>query len=136
MEGADQREFVGQRESVCGEELRQAMQGCWQREWTQSKGSKRGAPTSGFDHRHLAGPADAVRDPDAPVKTNEIRAAAEEHVLTVVDNLANARMQIRTGTPAQVAAPFDQFDAQPGLGQRAGRAHAGHAAAYHGDGLL
>ncbi len=79
---------------------------------------------------------DAVRDADAAVEADQIGAAAEEHVLAVVDDLAHARMQIRARPAAQVAAALDQLDAKTGLGQRAGRAHAGHAAADHGNGLL
>ncbi len=76
----------------------------------------------------------AVRNPDAPVEAGEVGAAAEEHVLAVVDDLAQARMEVRRGAPAQVAAPLDELHAQAGFGQRAGRAHAGNAAADHGDG--
>ena len=79
---------------------------------------------------------DAFRDADAPVKADEIGAAAEEHVLAVVDDLAHAGMQVGAGPSAQVTAPLDQLHAQASLGQRAGRAHAGHAAADHGDGFL
>ncbi len=43
---------------------------------------------------------------------------------------SDAGMQIRASPAAEVAATLDELDAKPGLGQRAGRAHAGHAAAY------
>jgi hypothetical protein len=74
---------------------------------------------------------DAVRDADAPVETDEIGAAAEEHVLAVVDDLVDAGMQVGAGASAEIAAALDELHAEPGLGQRAGRAHAGHAAADH-----
>ena len=56
-------------------------------------------------------PSTTVRDPDAPVEPNEIRAAAEEHMLAVIDDLADARMRIGRSAPAKIAAPLDQFDA-------------------------
>jgi hypothetical protein len=90
---------------------------------------------AGLDHRHLAGPVDAARGADAAIETDEIGAAAEEHVLAVVNDFAHAGMKIRTGAPAQVAASLDEPHGESGIGEGAGRAHAGHAASNHGDGL-
>jgi hypothetical protein len=77
----------------------------------------------------------AVRDTDAAVKTREICAAAEEHMLAIIDDLFHSRMQIGTGTTAQVAAALDELHAQAGFGQGAGRAHAGYAATDNRDSL-
>jgi hypothetical protein len=72
---------------------------------------------------------DAIRDADALEETNQICAAAKEYMLAVVDDLVDAGMPVGTGTASKVAASFDEFDAQPGLGQRARSTHAGHATA-------
>jgi hypothetical protein len=45
-------------------------------------------------------------------------------------------MKVRRSPAAQIAALLDQLHAQAGLGQGAGRAHSGHAAADDGDGPL
>jgi hypothetical protein len=68
-------------------------------------------------------------DPNAPIEPDQIGAAAEEHVLAVVDDLIDTGMAIGAGPAAEIAAPLDELDAEPGLGQSAGRAHAGHASA-------
>ena len=68
---------------------------------------------------------------NAPVETNQIRTAAEEHMLAVVDNLVHTRMPVGARAPTQVVAALDKLDAQAGLSERAGSAHAGDAAAYH-----
>ena len=78
---------------------------------------------------------DAVGDADAAIEADEIGAAAEEHMLAVVDDLVDAGMQIRTGTAAQVAAALEQLHAQARLGQSASRAHAGHASADDSNGF-
>ncbi len=92
---------------------------------------KQRPPSAWLDHRHRARPVDSFRHADAPVKPNQIRAAAKQHMLAVVDHFIDARMPIGTRAPAQVAAPLHELHAQPGLGQRARRAHAGHAPANH-----
>ena len=78
----------------------------------QSRRAQPRPPPARLDHRHLAGPVDAVRDADASIEANEIRAAAKEHMLAVVDDLIDARMQIGTGAPAEVAAPLDELHAK------------------------
>ena len=49
-------------------------------------------------------------------------------MLAVIDDLVYAWMQIRTCPAAKVSAPLNKTHVQPGLGQRARRAHPGHAA--------
>jgi hypothetical protein len=78
---------------------------------------------------------DAIRDTDAPIEALQIRAAAEEHVLAVVDGLADAWMPVGKSPPAQVGTPLDQLHAEAGLSQSAGRAHPRYAAADDRNGL-
>ena len=79
-------------------------------------------------------PVNLLFDADAAVEADEIGAAAEEHVLAVVDDFVDAGMQIGRCAAAEIAATLDELHAIAGLGQGTGRAHAGHAAADHGDG--
>ena len=123
--GAGQSELVCAGEGLGGEQARQAVQ----RSRQPAMGPSTRAPSAGLDHGHLAGPVNVVGDADAPVEADEIGAAAEEHVLAVVDDLVDAGMQIGAGAAAEVAAPFDEVHAESGFGKSAGRAHAGHAAA-------
>jgi len=71
-----------------------------------------------LNHRHLAGPLDAIFHADAAIEADEIRAAAKEHVLAVVDDFIHARVQVGTGASAKIAAAFNELYAQPCLGQR------------------
>jgi hypothetical protein len=89
-----------------------------------------------LNHRHLAGPMNAVGDANSFVEPREIRAAAKEHMLAVVDDFVHTGMQVGTGPSAEIAAPFYQLHAQACLGQRAGSTHAGNPAADDGDCLL
>ena len=93
-------------------------------------------PPARLDHGHIAGPADAARNPYAPIEADEIGAASEQHVLTVVYHLADARMEIGRGPSTQVAATLDELHMKARLGQRAGRAHACNAATDDGDSPL
>ena len=101
-----------------------------QLEWTKP----RSAPAR-LDHGHVGGPVNLVLNADPPVKPKQICAASEQHVLAIVDRLANARMEIGAGAPAKITALLNQMHAQPSLGQRASCAHACHAAADDRDGL-
>ena len=74
-----------------------------------------------------------IVDADALIEADEIGAAAEEHVLAIVDDFIDAGMQIGTCATAEVAPPLNKIDAQPGFSQRAGGTHAGYAPADDGD---
>ena len=73
-------------------------------------------------------------DADAPIEADEIGAAAEEHVLAVVDDFVDAGMQVGGCAAAEIAAAFDELDAVAGFGEGAGGTHTGDAAADDGDG--
>jgi hypothetical protein len=77
---------------------------------------------------------DFVGDADADVETKNIGTATEDYMLAVIDDLANAGMEIRTSPPTQVASPLHKLHAQAGFGKSASSAHAGNAAADDGDG--
>jgi hypothetical protein len=73
----------------------------------------------------------ALRNADSPIEANQIGAAAKQDVLAIVDDFVDARMTVRAGPAAKIAAALDKPDAKTGLGKGAGRAHAGYAAADH-----
>ena len=96
--------------------------------------TKPGAPAAGLDHRHLAGPVNRSATPMRLIEADEVGAAAEQHVLAVVDDFVDAGMQVRRGAATEIAATFDELHAEAGFGQRTSGAHAGDAAADDGDG--
>jgi hypothetical protein len=68
-------------------------------------------------------------DTDAFVQANEVGAAAEEHVLAVVYDFANAGMQIRRGAATEISAAFDKLYAEASLGESTGSTDTGDSAA-------
>ena len=78
-----------------------------------------------LNHGHLAGPVDLIVNANAFVESDEVGAAAEENMLTVVNDFVDARMQIGAGAPAQIAATFDKLYVKTCFSQRTGSAHAG-----------
>ena len=93
------------------------------------------ATTAGLDHCHVAGPVDLVIDANAAVEGEEIRVGADKRVLAVVDNFVDAGMEIGAGAAAEIRAALEEGDPQAGLGESAGGAHAGYAAADYRHGL-
>ena len=77
---------------------------------------------------------DLFRHADPLVKADEIGAAAEQHVLTIVDDLVDPGMKIGGRASAEGPAPLQKLHAEPGLRQRAGSAHARYTAADDCDG--
>ena len=67
---------------------------------------------------------------DAPVEIVEIRAAAEGHVLAVVDVLA-AGQRVGRSTATEEGALFEQTHAEAGFSQRDGRGKPRQSAADH-----
>ena len=57
--------------------------------------------------------SDLIENADAPVEADEIGAAAEEHVLAVVDDFVDAGMQVGARAPAEVAAALDELHPEP-----------------------
>ena len=53
------------------------------------------SPATWLDESQTVEPSDFVDDPDATIKVEQIGAASEEDVLTVIYNLAGSRMLIR-----------------------------------------
>src|SRR5271163_3221979 len=75
--------------------------------------------SSRFEKRQFVIPANLVLDSGAPVKIEQVRAATEQHMLAVVDNLSGARVLIGRCAPTEIGAAFKERDAKSGIGQSA-----------------
>src|ERR1017187_1528193 len=71
-----------------------------------------------------------ISDADAAIEADEIGAATEKHMLAVINHLAQTGMQVRRGTPAEIASPLRKLHVETSLRQRAGSSHSGHATAH------
>src|SRR5579864_7868750 len=100
----------------------------------ERRGTEYRAPAARLDHGHPGGPADFLFDTDALVEPDEVGAAPEKDVLAVVDDFADARMQVRGSAAAEVGAALGELHVVAGLSERASGAHAGYSAADDGDG--
>jgi hypothetical protein len=62
-------------------------------------------------------PADLIFNSDAAIELDEIGAATEQHVLTVVYDFTRGRMLIRGGPSAKISAAFEERDAESAIGK-------------------
>jgi hypothetical protein len=104
---------------------------CMQRRG-QSRFVHHRCPSARFDEGHLIEPVNLAIDSDATVELDEIRAAAKQHVLTVVDNLTCAGMLVGRRAPTEIGASLEQGNVEAGRTQRACRRQSGQTASDHG----
>ena len=78
-----------------------------------------GVSTPGFEEVQSRIPADFVFHSATPVEINQVGAAAEQHVLTVVDDLSSSWMLIRRCPATEIGTPLKQLDTISGVSQRA-----------------
>src|SRR6266403_2671196 len=76
-----------------------------------------GSVSSRLEERQFLIPANFVLNPRATIEIEQVGAAAEQHMLAIVDNFAGARMLIRRGAPAKIGAALKQGHAKPSFGQ-------------------
>ena len=99
----------------------------------QRAAAQRGNAAAGLDEVKLAIEADAVPHAQPPVEIQQVDAAAQQHVLAVVDQLGSVvgrRERKRSRAAAQKRARFEHLDAEPGAAQRRRRREPGQSAAY------
>ncbi len=100
----------------------------------QPPGREHRRPAAGFDEVELLVELDAIGDAQPPVEIQQVDAAAQQHVLAVVDDLgavAGAGQRIRSSAAAQESARFVKIHFESGLAQRRGGCQSGQAAADH-----
>src|SRR5258708_22405771 len=64
--------------------------------------------SSRLQESQLLIPANFVLHSRAPVEIEQVGAAAEQHMLAIVDNLAGTGMLIRRGAPTEIRAAVDK----------------------------
>src|SRR5258708_1297713 len=77
----------------------------------------------------LAEPADFAGDAKLFIKADQVGAAAEKHMLTVVDDLAGSGMLVGRCASAHVGPALEESDAHSGISQRAAGRESGESAA-------
>src|SRR5581483_2025597 len=91
------------------------------------------SPPTRFHKRQLVVPANFIGNSAALIKIDQISAAAQQYVLTVVDNLARPRMLIRGCSPSQIRPPLKQRHSKTRIGQGASRGQSSQAATHDSD---
>ncbi len=102
---------------------------------------QRRGQSAGFQDRRSAARLDEVkplvklnpvRDAQAPVKIHQIDAAAQQHVLAIVDDFGTfAGYRVGSGAAAQESAGFEKIDLESRLAQRRSRGETGQTSADH-----
>jgi hypothetical protein len=73
-------------------------------------------------------PVDLTVNADPTVKLDQIRTAAKQHVLAVVDDFGGSGMLVRRGSSAKVGTTLKQRHSKSRSGERAGSGQASEAA--------
>ena len=94
----------------------------------QKRWSKLRDSATWLDKIQLLKPADLILDTEPPIEVDEIGAAAEKHVLAVVDGLIGAGMFVRRCAATEIRTPLEQRDLHAGVGQCATCREAGETA--------
>ena len=89
---------------------------------------------SGLEKRQFVIPANFVLDSRAAVKIEQVRAAAEQHMLAVINSLPGAGMLIGRCAPTEIGSAFKERDAKPSISQGASGGKARESASGDGDG--
>ena len=95
-----------------------------------------GSAAAGFDPIKLTIEIDPVCHAEPPIEVDQVRAAAQKHVLAVVDGgrfVIGGVERIRSGAAAQKGPCFIQRNLLTGRAKCDGRCKTGETAAYNGD---
>src|SRR5258706_12414616 len=76
-----------------------------------------GSMSSRLEEGQLLIPANFVLHSRAPVEIEQVRAAAEQYMLAIVNNFAGTRMLIRRVAPAEIRAPPKKGHAKDRFGE-------------------
>src|SRR5260221_8790205 len=103
-----------------------------QRSWERRR-CNHGSKSSRLEEGQLLIPANFVLHSRAPVEIEQVGAAAEQHMLAIVDNFAGTGMLIRRGAPAEIRAALKKGHAKTRFGEGAPGGEAGQSASGYRD---
>src|ERR1700687_854245 len=78
-----------------------------------------GRAASRLEECQLLIPANFFLNSGAPIEIEQVGAAAEQHMLAIVNNFAGTGMLIRRRAPAEIRATLKEGHAKPGFGEGA-----------------
>ena len=113
---------------MSAEESSCVMKRGWQRGWRDHRGA-----SAWFEESQPVVPANLVFDAQPFVESDEVRAAAEQHVLAVVHHFAGARMLIRRSASAEIRPALEQGHPKATLGKGAPGGESRQSTPHHGD---
>ena len=122
-------------ESLSGQvQARGAQEGgrCVERSRQRCRLDDRGPP-AGLEESHPLVPANLVFDSNTPVELDQVSAAAEQNVLTVVHHFTRPRMLIGGRPATQVRAALEEGDTKAVFRQCATGGQSCEAAPHHGN---
>ena len=99
----------------------------------QSRRSNLRSLAAGLDEDESIKPSDPVGNSDAAVEIQQVGAASEQYVLTVVYSFAGAGMFIGRSPASNERPPFEYADSESSIGQCAPGRKAGNSSAYDSD---
>ena len=126
--GAADGAFIGKRQAAGAQECRGRME----RSGQGRRADDRGA-ASRLKKRQVFIPADFVFDPGTAVELDQVGAAAQQHVLAVIHDLAGTRMLVGGRPPAQVRTALEERHPESGLGKGAPGSQTSQPASGDGD---
>src|SRR5260370_3587885 len=101
-----------------------------QRSWERRR-CNHGSTSSRLEEGQLLIPANFVLHSRAPVEIEQVGAAAEQHMLAIVDNLAGTGMLIRRGAPTEIRAALKKGHAKTRLAEGASGGAAGQSSSVY-----
>ena len=90
-------------------------------------------PSTWLDKCHAVEPLNLVLDSDPPIKTHQVRAKLEEHVLAVVYHFARAWVFVGTGAATEIGTALENSHLESALGECASGGQASQTAADYRD---
>lgn len=104
------------------------MERCWQSRWTNLR-----TPTTRLDESESIEPLNLLGDSDAPIEVEQVGAASEKHMLTVVYGLAGSRMLIGRSPATDERSALEETHWESRIGQCASGRESGNASANDSD---
>ncbi len=126
--GAADAQLVGETQTVSPKKCQPGMQRS-----RQGRRRNHRCASSRLEECQSLIPANLVLYSRAPVEIDQVRAAAQQHMLAVVDHLSGSGMLIRRCAPAKIRPAFEERHAKSRFRQGAARGQASQSASGYGD---